>query len=400
LSKRAAIRETEDVAERHGMRLASGRRVDHLAVDERAKAEIVRALYLGARILILDEPTSSLGPRQIDELFAVVRSIAADGISVVLVTHRLSEIAEIASHVGVMRHGKVTAFGETGQFTEADLARAMIGRELPPRAIELSTASPDVARLRVEDLVVRSGDQVMLDGLSFTAAPGRILGIVGVEGNGQAELLEVLAGLRAPDSGSVLVDGDEVTALDPRALHERGLIAISGDRHRWDIVSSMTVTENLGLHRIAHGGYRGKGGLISWGAVEADAARLVSRYDVRPPRTDARLEQLSGGNQQKVVIGRAMEASPHVLVLGHPTRGLDIGARRFIYDQVVAARDAGVAVILFSFDLEELLEHSDDVLVLFRGRIVYRASKADASLEAVGNAMTGVGVAATAGEAG
>ena len=399
MSKRAAVRETEEVAERHGMRLDTGRRIDQLGVDERAKAEIVKALYLGARILILDEPTSSLGPKQIDELFSVVRSIAADGISVLLVTHRLSEITEIASHVLVLRHGKVTAFGATHEFTGADLARAMIGRELLPRAIVPSDAPRDTPRLRVENLVVRSGGRVMLDNVSFTAHPGRILGIVGVEGNGQAELLEALGGLRAPESGRVLLDDEDVTTLGPRALHRRGIIMISGDRHRWDIVPSMSVTENVGLHRIAHGDYRGNGGMISWKTVEADAARLVEQYDVRPPRTDVRLEQMSGGNQQKVVIARAMEMRPRVLVLGHPTRGLDIGARRFIYDQVVAARDAGVAVILLSFDLEELLEHSDDVLVLFRGAISHEGLKADSSIETVGNAMTGVGGAA-AGEAG
>ncbi len=400
MQKRAAEREVEEVAERVGMKLGAGRRIDQLSVDERAKAEIVKALYLGAKILILDEPTSSLGPKQIEDLFATVHTIAAEGIAVILVTHRLSEITQIASHVSVLRQGRVTASGSTTEFREADLARAMIGQELPPRAIEPAQARRDVVRLRVEDLVVHESGRVALDGISFRASPGRILGIVGVEGNGQSELVEVLAGLRRPHSGRVSCDGTDVTGLNPRTLHQRGIVTISGDRSRWDVVPAMTIAENVGLHKIAHGDYQGRGGLISWGTVHEDATRLVEQFDVRPRRIDLRLAQLSGGNQQKVVFARAIAMRPSVLVLGHPTRGLDIGARRFVYDQIVAARDSGVAVILISFDLEELLEHSDDVLVLFRGAISYESPKADATIEKVGNAMTGVGVATSTGAVG
>ncbi len=391
LSKRQVEREVEEVAERIGMRLDASRRIDELSIDERAKAEIVKALYLGARILILDEPTSSLGPKQIEDLLATVTTVAAEGMSVVLVTHRLAEIRDVSSRVVVLRHGKVAAAGATDGFTDDALARAMIGHELPPRAIPLSAAPREAVRLRVAGLVVHDHDRVALDGVSFDVSPGRILGIVGVEGNGQTELVEVLAGLRKADEGRILCDGADVTHLGPDGLHEHGIVTITGDRGRWDVIGTMSIAENLALHRIARRGYRGRGGLISWRSVQEDAQRLAAEFDIRPRRVDARVEQLSGGNQQKVVMARAMALAPRVLVLGHPTRGLDIGARRFIYDQIVRARDEGVAVVLLSFDLEELLEHSDDILVLFRGAISYQASRQDATLETVGNAMTGIG---------
>ena len=392
VSKRQVEREVEEVAERIGMRLEAGRRVDELSIDERAKAEIVKALYHGARILILDEPTSSLGPKQIDDLLATVKTVAAEGMAVILVTHRLAEIRRVSSRVVVLRHGKVAASGTTETYTDDALARAMIGHELPPRAIPLSAAPRETVRLRVENLVVRDHERVALDGVSFDVSPGRILGVVGVEGNGQTELVEVLAGLRRPDEGRILCDDVDVTTLGPDGLHEHGVVTITGDRGRWDVIGPMTIAENLALHRIARRGYRGRGGLISWRAVEEDAERLAADFDIRPRRVDARVEQLSGGNQQKVVMARAMALGPRVLVLGHPTRGLDIGARRFIYDQIVRARDEGVAVVLLSFDLEELLEHSDDILVLFRGAISYQARRQDATLETVGNAMTGIGL--------
>jgi len=210
LSKRQVEREVEEVAERIGMRLDASRRIDELSIDERAKAEIVKALYLGARILILDEPTSSLGPKQIEDLLATVTTVAAEGMSVVLVTHRLAEIRDVSSRVVVLRHGKVAAAGATDGFTDDALARAMIGHELPPRAIPLSAAPRETVRLRVAGLVVHDHDRVALDGVSFDVSPGRILGIVGVEGNGQTELVEVLAGLRKADEGRILCDGADV----------------------------------------------------------------------------------------------------------------------------------------------------------------------------------------------
>jgi len=390
---RSVVREVEAVAASYSIEIDARRRVDELSVDEQAKVEIVKALHRGADVLVLDEPTSSLGPRQIEELFAVVRTISAAGIAVVLVTHRLGEIKLVSERVTVLRDGKVADAGATADFTEAALARAMVGREVArarPAAPAPSLPAPE-ARLRVEDLVVRAGREApALDGVSLAAPAGRVLGIVGVEGNGQTELLEVLAGLRRPSSGRVLLDGEDVTGLAPVERRRRGIVTISGDRHRWDIVQGLTIAENLALHDIAAGAFRGRSRLIAWREVRRHAERLVEEFDVRPRRADARIDQLSGGNQQKVVIARAVEGRPAVLVLGQPTRGLDIGAREFVHEQVLSARAAGTAVLLLSYDLEELFDLSDEIIVLFRGAISYRSSRAEARLEEVGEAMTGV----------
>jgi general nucleoside transport system ATP-binding protein len=393
LSRRRAQAAVRDLGEQYGIQLDPARRVDSLSVDEQAKVEIVKALHSGARILILDEPTSSLGPKQIEELFEVVHRMTRQGLAVILVTHRLGEVRDIADRVIVLREGSVTEQGATEAFTPEALTRAMVGHDVVRHgqsAGEQPTGgSSTAAKLEVKNVALW-GRASHGDGVSFGAHIARVLGVVGVEGNGQAELLEILAGLRRPGSGQILLDGSDVTGRSPVELHDRGMVAISGDRHRWDIVQGMSVADNFALHAIASGKYRNRWGLIDWDSVVADADAHVGEFDVRPRTSSARIESLSGGNQQKVVIARALAQHPDVLVLGQPTRGLDVGARQFVHDRVTQAREAGVAIVLISFDLDEVFDLADDIIVLFRGQISYRGPKSQASRDAVGAAMTGL----------
>jgi general nucleoside transport system ATP-binding protein len=378
----------QEAALRHNMGVRADQRVADLAVDARQRIEILKLLYRGAGVLILDEPTSALGPAQIERLFATLKQLRESGHSIVVVTHKLDEVMEIADRVTVLKHGRKTSAGRRGEFDERSLARAMIGRDLealPPRQ-----SSPEgEPALRVRGLVVHGRTRLeALNGVSFDVRPHEIVGVAGVEGNGQRELVDALAGVTKLESGSIEIAGKDVTGLSPRRLHAAGVAVVPEDRQGWGLVLDMTLAENLALAAVPSG-QLSRHGLLRLGAMKRQARRLLEEYDVRPADPKLRALALSGGNQQKVVLARELSRDPKVLVAANPTNGLDVGAAAFVHRRLLEVREAGSAVVLVSNELDELLELSDRVVVLYRGQIRYQASIEQLSMDDLSLAMAG-----------
>ncbi|MGD9695140.1 MAG: ABC transporter ATP-binding protein [Thermoleophilia bacterium] len=381
--------EVREVGRRSGLEIDPDARVRDLPVDTQQRIEILKLLYRGARILVLDEPTASLGPAGVAALFDALRRLAADGHSAVLITHKLSEVMEIADRVTVLRGGRSQGVFARGDYDEARLARAMTGSliaELPERE------RPGDARpvLRVSGLVVRDGRGVAaVDGVSLEVGEGEILGLAGVEGNGQRELSDVLAGVASAEAGTVELDGVDVTGRSPLELHSHRVSVIPEDRLHWGLIADMTLADNLALARVAGGGYARRG-LLDRRAIAADAARLLEAFGVRPPNPEALASQLSGGNQQKVVIAREIAREPRLLIAAQPTRGLDVGAIDYVHRELLALRGRGAAILLVTNELDELIALSDRIAVIYRGRLIYEAGAESARIEDIGLALAGV----------
>jgi simple sugar transport system ATP-binding protein len=396
--RRASIeRSVAEASDRFGMSIDPRKRIRDLPIDVQQRVEILKLLYRGARALILDEPTSTLGPAQIETLFGILRDLRESGHAVVIVTHKLGEVMQIADRVTVLKGGRKTMTVERGSFDEHSLALAMTGRELqelPPRTpVEEDRPLLEVRNLRTQD---RRGHNVV-DGVSFSVRPGEILGVAGVEGNGQRELVETLAGVLHPSEGEVLVDGEDVTRAPPATRHEHGLSAVPEDRHGWGLVLDMTIAENLALAAVPEGRVT-RYGLLRRRAVRAEARKLLEQYDVRPADPDLRVGSLSGGNQQKVVLARELGRQPKVLVAAQPTQGLDVGAADYVQRCLLDVRERGGAVVLVSNDLDELLKLSDSLIVLYRGRVYYGAPVADVSIRTLALAMAGTDAAKSVAE--
>ncbi len=350
------------------------RRVGELSVGEAQRVEILKVLYRGAKILILDEPTAVLSPLEVDDLFAVLRRLRQDGSTIILVTHKLDEVMGLADRVTVLRRGETVLEVETGQTSAAQLAHAMVGRELAKsvRTTRQKTISPPTMRLKVESLSVRRSDgSLALDGVSFSIAAGEILGVAGVEGNGQSELALSMAGISTPERGRVRIDGQDVTALPVIARRRLGMRYVPEDRHGRGLLLDATVEDNFLLGVQEH--YR-RFGFVDRRRLEIDALERTKALDVRPPDLSAVARTLSGGNQQKVVIGRELAGRRDIplstLVCAQPTRGVDVGAIEKIHAEIERVRKDGAATLLISAELDELLALSDRIVVLFRGRIV------------------------------
>jgi simple sugar transport system ATP-binding protein len=371
---RRAEREVAELSARFGLAVAPRRLVSSLSVGEAQRVEIVKVLWRGADVLILDEPTAVLTPLEVGELFAVLRQLVGDGKTVILVTHKLDEVLTLATRATIMRRGEVVATVDPRATTAAELARMMIGRELataPPRPLQAADASAASAsgaatiadRLRVEGLTVARPDgSRALDDVSLSVRGGEILGVAGVEGNGQTELALAIAGVLAPPevrAGRVLLDGRDVSRDGVRQRQRLGLGHVPEDRHARGAVLDFTVAENV---RLGHERLAGA-------ALAAETWRLIERLDVRPPDPTATLATLSGGNQQKVIVGRELARARAVLVAAQPTRGVDVGAIERIHAELAHARLGGKAVLLISADLDELFALSDRIGVLYRGRV-------------------------------
>jgi ABC-type uncharacterized transport system ATPase subunit len=332
-----------------------------------------------------------LGPNEVRELFRTLAALRSKGRAIVVITHKLSEAIEIADRVTVLREGEVKAVASRGHFDEGSLARAMIGRELVSGGTRHRRSGVDgEPTLVVEGLAVSADNRRRaVDGVSFSVHAGEIVGVAGVEGNGQSELAQALAGLRRPSAGAIRVGGVDISRAGPRQAHAQGLSVISEDRQQWDIVPDMTLAENLALGAVASGRYS-RWGLLSRQRIRTAARRLLADFDVRPGDPSLPAGKLSGGNQQKLVLARELSRRPRVLVAAQPTRGLDIKATEFVHDQLRRLRDGGTAIVLISLDLDELLGLADVVMVLYRGRIVYRCPASEVRIEDVAAAMAGV----------
>ena len=349
--------------------------------------EILKALYRRADVLILDEPTAVLTPQEATELFAILKSLNREGMSIIFITHKLNEVLEIADRITVLRRGRKIETVDREGASEAGLARLMVGREVLFR-VEKSTPSPGAAMLQVDD--VRASDDRGVEtvrGLSLTVHAGEIVGLAGVDGNGQSELVEVLSGLRRPTAGSVHVAGTDVTGAGVKEILDLGVGHIPEDRQRRGLVLDFSLAENLALHDYDKQPNARFGWLFPSRLV-ARAKGLLQRFDVRGGGAQTLAAALSGGNQQKVVLAREIGREPRVLLAVQPTRGLDVGAIEFVHQQLVAARDAGEAVLLVSLELEEILSLSDRVLAIYEGKVVAEYGS-DVTAEELGIAMTG-----------
>jgi len=393
LDYRRAADDVRKLSNETGLVIAPERLVSDLSVGEAQRVEILKVLFRGARILVLDEPTAVLSPPEVRELWAVLRRLRDKGDTIVLITHRLDEVVELSDTITVMRAGKTVARITTSETTPAEIARLMVGREVSlsagKRAQPIQRPSeprPDQG-LEVRNLsVVGSRGIRVLDDISFTVKPGEILGIAGVEGNGQTELIEAVAGLRSVFAGNILIDGVDVTRRAVAQRHDAGLSHIPEDRHRRGLILEYTVANNLilGVQK-----YFSSNGVIERDRVMENAIEEISSFDIRPPNPILAARALSGGNQQKVVVAREMGRKFSVLLASQPTRGVDVGAIEFIHQQLLDARAQDKAILLVSAELNEVLALSDRIAVMYRGKFAVVMPASDASEEVLGEYMIG-----------
>jgi simple sugar transport system ATP-binding protein len=396
LNRAAAEREVAALAERHRLPVDPRARVGGLAVGVQQRVEILKALHCGARVLILDEPTAVLAPHEVDELFQVLRSLNAQGTTIVLITHKLTEVKALARRVTVMRDGRVVGGGLAAALTTEAIAELMVGRPLAGLRAR-DPRPPGVPIIEVRGLEAHDDRRILaVRGLSLSVASGEILGIAGVEGNGQLELAECVAGLRTPSRGEILIAGRHMSGRTSREHFAAGLGHIPSDRLRDGLVPEMTLAENLALGRH-HEPVLGFGPFLNPWALGSHAAALLGEYDVRPPSPGLLAGQLSGGNQQKLIAARELSRGAKALLVAHPTRGVDLGAAEAIHRRLLAERDAGRGVLLISSDLTEILALSDRVAVMYEGRLTYEARPSGTDERTLGLHMTGrqgsVGVA-------
>lgn len=364
--------------------------VEDLSVGQQQRVELLKALYRNADLLILDEPTAVLSPQEVDDFFNILRRMKEQGKTIVIITHKLDEVLAISDEVTVMRDGRTVGNVRTAETNAKELARMIVGRDVLLR-VEKTDATPADTILDVRDLVVTGRHGTAVDGVSFNVRAGEIVGIAGIEGNGQTELIEALAGLIKPKSGSVVFEGKDVTDLGARKLKELGIAHIPEDRHKRGLLLNSDLAENsiLGVH------YRppvAASGFINSTAVERRVNEIIENFDVRPPMPELTAKSLSGGNQQKLIIGREFELDPKLLLVSQPTRGVDIGAIEFIHKAIIRLRDKGRAIVLVSAELEEVTALADRLLVIREGKIVGEVDPKTASVEEIGLMMTGGGM--------
>ena len=389
LDTREAEERVQELSERYGLLVDPRALVEDITVGQQQRVEILKALYRGADILVLDEPTAVLTPQEAKELFEIVRSLTAQGKSVIFITHKLNEVLEIADRITVLRRGKKVETLAAAGATEESLARLMVGREVLLR-VDKGEASPGEALLDVDELRVFDDREIeKVRGVTFQVRAGEIVGIAGIDGNGQTELIDALTGLRSVASGSVHLDGEDVTQLDAHGHYDAGLGHIPEDRQRRGLVLEFSIAENLALHDYRAAPASRLGWLFPSRLTER-AGNLVKEFDVRGGGPQARAGGLSGGNQQKVVLAREIDRNPRVLIAAQPTRGLDVGAIEFVHRRLIEERDEGRGVLLVSLELEEILSLSDRILVVYEGEIVGEFPPTVTEDE-LGLAMTGGG---------
>lgn len=390
----AAIAEVERLSRETGLAVSATRRVDQLTVGEAQRAEILKTLYRGARVLILDEPTAVLSPPEVDDLWRVLRQLREQGVTVVVITHKLLEVMEISERVTVMRHGRTIDVLETARTNPAEIAGLMVGRavQLEARTEGAPTSGPPANQLAIKNLSVRGATRSnSVQEFSLTVQPGEIVGIAGIEGNGQTELIEAIAGLRPAQAGEVRIGEDLLNGLSVRERTNAGLAHVPEDRHLRGLILDYTIEDNLilGLHAQFS-----KRGVMDRTAIRQNAEALIQKFDIRPQDPAASARALSGGNQQKIVIAREMGKPFRVLLAAQPTRGVDVGAIEFIHARIRDAALEGKAVLVVSADLGEILALSHRVVVMYGGTPVADLPRAEATEERIGKLMTGTAVEA------
>jgi simple sugar transport system ATP-binding protein len=390
LDQAEARRRIEEISENYGLDAEPDRLVEELGVGDRQRIEILKVLYRGAKILILDEPTAVLVPQEVDELFDNLRELKAEGLTVIFISHKLDEVLRVADEITVIRRGSTVATVKPAETSARALAELMVGSELPSPETRESTVT-DQPMLTVSGLTMRTGDgRAVLEDIEFTIHKGEVLGIAGVEGNGQGELVEAIMGMRRVETGEVRLGDSDISGWATRRRREAGVAYIPEDRHRHGLLLEAPLWENRILgHQTQEPNVRGP--WIDRKGARSDTTRIVEQYDVRTPSIDVFASALSGGNQQKLIVGREMSGEPVVLIAAHPTRGVDVGAQAAIWDYIRTARHEGLAVLLISADLDELIGLSDTVKVILRGRFVADVDPSHVTPEELGSAMTGAG---------
>jgi general nucleoside transport system ATP-binding protein len=384
----AAEKKIIQLSEKYGLKIDPKAKVGDLAVGEQQRVEIIKALYRDIDILILDEPTSMLTPQEEKALFSTLQSMVRQGLSIIFITHKLHEVMEVSNRVTVLRGGKVFGTVNTSETSETELARMMVGHPLI-ESIASTGSSNNPAVLHLKNVSALNNANVMfLKELSLELRRGEILGIAGVDGNGQAELAEVIAGLRKVQKGEIIMDGKPITTLSPRKIRELGLAYVPQDRLNTGLIMEYSIAENLILDRWYFEKYSGRV-FLKKDEIKKFADKAVSEFEIKTPGINVPVNSLSGGNLQKVLMARELARNPKVLVVHNPTRGLDIGATHYIHEQLIKQRDAGVGVLMISLDLDEILTVADRIAVIYEGKIMAVMDAKDADVDYIGLLMGG-----------
>lgn len=364
-----AEREVQEISERYGLAVDPKAKIANISVGMQQRVEILKTLYRGAEILIFDEPTAVLTPQEIAELIGIFRKLIQEGKSIILITHKLKEIMEVCDRVTVIRKGEGIGTYNVKDTNPNELANLMVGREVSFKT-EKKAPNPKETVLKISDLTVKDSRGVhVVNSLNLDVKAGEIVGIAGVDGNGQSELIEAITGLMKKNSGSITLNGKEISVLSPRKITESGIGHIPQDRHKHGLVLDFSIGQNMALQTYYKSPFS-KYGFLNQGEIEKKASKLIEEFDVRTPSIHTPARALSGGNQQKAIIGREVDRDPDLLIAAQPTRGLDVGAIEFIHRRLIEQRDKGKAVLLISFELDEILNVSDRIAVIFDGEII------------------------------
>lgn len=387
-NRRTVAQRIRQLSEQYGLKVDPEAEVWQLSVGQQQRVEILKALYRGAEILILDEPTAVLTPQEVDELLVILRGLADDGRSIIFISHKLQEVTTLCDRVAVLRDGRLVGSVATAETDRRQLSRMMVGREVLFR-VDKQPAAPGEVQLAVRDLHIQDGRGLpALRGVSFEVRAGEIVGLAGVEGNGQRELEDAIGGLSAVEQGQIVLGGQDVTNATPRNIFMAGLGHVPSDRYETALLADFSVADNLVLETIDQPPYT-RHGRLNRPAIAANAEQLVKAFDIRPATIEAEVGNLSGGNAQKVVLARALSHHPRLLLVAQPTRGVDIGAIEYVHQELIRHRDEGMAILLISTELDEILNLSDRILVLYEGQIMGECTAAAADVETLGLMMAG-----------
>lgn len=378
-----------ELSEKYGMQIDPDAKIEDISVGMQQRVEILKVLYRGANTLILDEPTASLTPQEIDELMNIIRSLTKDGKSVILITHKLKEITACSDYCTIIRQGKYIDTVKVSDVNENDLAAMMVGRDVNFK-VEKKEQKPGEVALEVKNLRAKDYRGVdILDGFDITVRKGEIVGLAGVDGNGQMELVEIITGLRKADSGSITINGEDILNKTPKEIFNKGVSSIPQDRQKHGLILDFSIEDNLILQHFEEEPFS-KNFILNRKAIRENATELMEKFDVRPRGTEGKpAGNLSGGNQQKVIIAREVTNDKDLLIAVNPTRGLDVGAIEFVHKYLVEQRNKGRAVLLVSFELDEIMSLSDHIDVIFEGKITGRVDGKDADEKELGFMMAG-----------
>lgn len=388
LDLKRAVQEVQAISERYSLKIDPYAKVESISLGMQQRVEIIKALFREAQILVLDEPTAVLTPQEVDELKLILRALADQGKAIVFITHKLKEVSGFCDRVTVIRRGRVIGSIEQEKTTIPELARMMVGRDVE-LTVQKAPAKPGEEVLRLENVTAQNSRRLpALRGISLSVRAGEILGIAGVEGNGQSELVEVINGLRKTTGGRILFEGKPIQNLRPRKIQSLGIYHVPEDRQKRGLILDFNIEENLVLEDYHRPPFR-QGSWLNQVVIRNYARDLVERYDIRTPNSEVMAGSLSGGNQQKVVLARELSRNPKLLVVAQPTRGLDIGAIEFVHKRLVEERDKGKAILLVSLELDEIMALADRIIVMYEGQITGVLSREEATEERLGLLMLG-----------